>query len=81
MNNIYTPLSCPQCTPKQIDLLTAEVMAFDSAFFELVCHNIKRLFDLSLMLTYVFIDRVVLLILILFNVSCSRSNTSGQQLR
>lgn len=50
--------------PPKIDLLRAEVMAFDSSCFEKDWHNIKRLFYPSWMLTYALIIRVVVLILI-----------------
>lgn len=44
----------------------AEVIVFDSSFFEKVWYNIKRLFDPSWVLTYALISRVTLSILILF---------------
>lgn len=49
----------------QFNQTRAEVVTFDSSFFEKVWYNIKGLFYASWMFTYTLIGEVVLLILIL----------------
>lgn len=67
MCNVYTPLSCFNCSPtSNKHLLRAKVMTFDYSFLKNVLHNIKRLLDPSWMLSYAFMGQVVLLALILF---------------